>query len=174
MPGTSDIQLGDKVMLKVHAVKRGTVKKLSNRFEGPYVVAEVRRPDYLIKRGRKKRFVHGSNLKKVHASVCDDVNASDVPCDVDTTQSEPTVEWSGVPRNVAPVAVSAEQEVMGAEAVDVSTTPRHSVSSLLTGVDGDSPDWSDVDDVAPEVVPAEPVYVTRSGRHSKWALRYSP
>ena len=66
---------------------------------------------------------------------------------------------------------------MGAEAVDVSTTPRHSVSSVFTGVDGDSPDWSDVDDdddVAPEVVPAESVYVTRSGRHSKRALRYSP
>ena len=34
---------------------------------------------------------------------------------------------------------------------------RHSVSSVFTGVDGDSPDWSDVDDVAPEIVQAESV-----------------
>ena len=92
VPSASDIQLGDKVMLKVHAVKRGHVKKLSNRFEGPYVVAEVRRPDYVIKRGRKTRFVHGSNIKKVHASICDDADTPDRPRSVPTTVQKAGVE----------------------------------------------------------------------------------
>ena len=154
VPSASDIQLGDKVMLKVHAVKRGHVKKLSKRFEGPYVVAEVRRPDYVIKRGRKTRFVHGSNIKKVHASICDDADTPDRPRSVPTTvQNE--LQWNGVPSGVTSFPVTFEREVSAesdseprrAERASQPAEPRRaSVSSASADVDGGSSASSIVDD----------------------------
>ena len=59
-------------MLKVHAVPRGRSKKLSARFGGPYVIESVHRPDYVIKRGRQRKRVHGSNLKRVDGALLRD------------------------------------------------------------------------------------------------------
>ena len=161
--GSSDLKVGDRVMLKVHAVKRGTVKKLSNRYDGPYVVTDVRRPDYAIARGRKKRFVHGSNLKKVHASVRDDVTLSaDVTQPVSVVQSE-TPE-SGGSVSVTPSVVPRR----------VSQTPERCAEA--DGAEaGDDVSVSSVDDDSSSLAESEhDVYVTLSGRRSKPAVRYSP
>ena len=167
--GLSDLKVGDKVMLKVHAVKRGTVKKLSDRYDGPYMVTDVRRPDYAVARGRKKRFVHGSNLKKVHASVRDDVTSADVPGQpVSVDRSERPMSSVGVGESVIPTDVprrpsqtsepcaEAEANAVGAEADDdVSVCSSEDSDSSLTGSENG-------------------VYVTMSGRRSKPAVRYSP
>ena len=69
VPSTSDFSVGDCVMLKVHSVPRGKSKKLCARFSGPYRIESVHRPDYVIRSGRQKKRVHGSNLKRVDSSL---------------------------------------------------------------------------------------------------------
>ena len=94
VPGVSDIQEGDTVFLKVQNVPRVKCKKLSLRFDGPYCVKKVLRPDYVIARGRYKKLVHGCNLKKVSgasvvdAAPCTSPCVSDVPDDADSASSE--------------------------------------------------------------------------------------
>ena len=157
VPNSSDIQLNDKVMLKVHAVKRGRVKKLSDRFTGPFVVVKVMRPDYEIKRGRKRLFVHGSNLKKVASSVRDDL-VDDVPQPSSVTQSESTEpSSSGVCVTPSVVPRRAESPENRVETDDVGSVVSFEIS-----------------DSSNETEDEGEVYVTKSGRQSKPAVRFSP
>ena len=105
VPGTSDLCEGDSVMLKVQIVPRGKTRKLSFRFEGPYRVLEVRRPDYVILRNRRRKLVHGSNLKKV-SGVSTDVPSCDFPSEV-SGSSTPECDVTGPesPVSVVPLVV---------------------------------------------------------------------
>ena len=156
MPNSSDIQLNDKVMLKVHAVKRGRVKKLSDRFTGPFVVVKVMRPDYEIKRGRKRLFVHGSNLKKVASSVRDDL-VDDVP-----SALRPLLRVSRLSRVVV-ACVSLRvlcRDVLSRQKARVETDDVGSVVSF------------EISDSSNETEDEGEVYVTKSGRQSKPAVRF--
>jgi len=162
VPNTSDIQVGDKVMLKVQAVKRGTAKKLANRFSGPYVVVKVQRPDYVIRRGRKRKFVHGSNLKKVDASVCDDLVAAATGAVGDAVVGA-AVSLSDMCCADDAVRVAAEQAALLDEQDDVDGAAADVV--VETDVSSD-------DEVVAVRQPSP--RVTRYGRQSRPPRPYSP
>ena len=161
VPGSSDIQLHDKVMLKVQAVKRGRTKKLSHRFTGPFVVVKVMRPDYVIKRGRKQLFVHGSNLKKVDSSVRDDVQT-------DVSVRVPVADVSAHSAEVAaallcPFAddVRGSPADVAADAADVASD-----ASVCSDSESDGEPVRSGSHVAPAPIP-----VTRSGRQVRRPTR---
>ena len=162
VPGSSDIQLHDQVMLKVQAVKRGRTKKLSDRFTGPFVVVKVMRPDYVIKRGRKQLFVHGSNLKKVDSSVRDDVQT-------DVSVRVPVADVSVHSAEVAdePLRPLFADDVRGSPA-DVAADAADVASDASVCSDSES----DGEPVRREshVAPA-PIPVTRSGRQVRRPTR---
>ena len=96
VPNESELNVGDTVFLKVQIVPRGKTRKLSFRFDGPYRVVRVRRPDYVIARGRKRKLVHGSNLKRVSGAVDGVPFPGDSPCD-----DEPVPDAASAPDDVS-------------------------------------------------------------------------
>ena len=62
--GQPGFQVGDLVYCRNFTAGKGKVAKLRPKFEGPYRIIEAHSPDYIIKKGRRKRVVHGSHLKK--------------------------------------------------------------------------------------------------------------
>ena len=66
---TSDSQpatfhAGETVWCRNFTAGKGVQGKLKPTFEGPYVVVEARPPDYVVKKGRRKRLIHGYHLKR--------------------------------------------------------------------------------------------------------------
>ena len=57
-------QPGDSVWCRNFTAGKGVLSKLKPKFEGPYIVVEARPPDYVVKKGRKRRLIHGCHLKK--------------------------------------------------------------------------------------------------------------
>ncbi|XP_043202607.1 uncharacterized protein LOC122370775 [Amphibalanus amphitrite] len=57
-------QPGDAVWCRNFTAGKGVHGKLRPKFEGPYTVVEARPPDYVIRKGRKRRLIHGCHLKK--------------------------------------------------------------------------------------------------------------
>ena len=152
-PGDSQFNEGDKVMLKVHAVRRGLSKKLSDRFKGPYEIISCRRPDYLISRRREKKFGHGCHLKKVDVDVTESQQAVDDKTLVDNVLDVQGV--AGLFESIPPVE-SVKCKMTDAVTTDVSTEGEPVVSDDSVSVDG-GPDASQTPDV----------YVTRYGRRVK-------
>lgn len=62
-PTNSGFQKGDLVMLKRHQFPVGKSAKLAFKYEGPFPIIDVRRPNYIIGRKKKSLLVHGENLK---------------------------------------------------------------------------------------------------------------
>ena len=159
VPGDSQFSEGDKVMLKVHAVKRGLSKKLADRFKGPYMIISCRSPNYLIRRGREKKFVHGCHLKKVDMSDEVSVPKQDVGnVDSSDTAVDDRLSVVGLFESVLP---------------SVSVVP-HSTDSVSSDCVEARPPSTDPPSVHPtEVVSlgetrqVPGVYVTRSGRQVK-------
>ena len=60
----SNFQVGDTVWCRNFLRPAGVRGKLEQKFEGPYEVMQVKPPDYVIKKGKKKRLVHGAHLKR--------------------------------------------------------------------------------------------------------------
>ena len=55
---------GELVWCRNFTARKGVKGKFDAKFEGPYVVMESRPPDYVIKKGKKKRLIHGAHLKR--------------------------------------------------------------------------------------------------------------
>ena len=65
VPSDSDLAEGHTVMLKsVICSPEGKTRKLTCRFDGPYNIVQVQKPDYVIARGNLRKLVHWSNLNK--------------------------------------------------------------------------------------------------------------
>ena len=154
----SEFQIGDRVMLRVHAVPRGKSKKLSARYDGPYVITEVSRPDYVIKCGRRCKRVHGSHLKKVDPGVSANVPVSDVMEQPDVTR-ETAATQPLVLADVGDVAV-ADTPV-----VNINSDVNASDSRVVESSDSES----EIDDSA-----VNTQFRTRSGRTVRPPRRLSP
>lgn len=60
----SSFKVGDTVWCRNFRRPVGVGGKLEQKFEGPYEVIQVKTPDYIIKKGKKKRLIHGAHLKR--------------------------------------------------------------------------------------------------------------
>ena len=55
---------GELVWCRNFTAKKGVKGKFDAKFEGPYRVMQSRPPDYVIKKGKKRRLIHGAHLKR--------------------------------------------------------------------------------------------------------------
>ncbi|KAF0296270.1 hypothetical protein FJT64_006201 [Amphibalanus amphitrite] len=61
---TGAFKLGDTVWCRNFRAERGVKGKLQPKFEGPYSIIKCRPPDYLLRKGRRRRWIHGAHLKR--------------------------------------------------------------------------------------------------------------
>ena len=61
--GTTNLQVGDEVLLFDETVRRGRSRKLSAQWLGPYTITEIDKVNATIARGRKSVKVHVNRLK---------------------------------------------------------------------------------------------------------------
>ena len=157
---SSDLKVGDSVMLKVNVGKKGLSHKLSDRFKGPFVIIAVRKPDYVIRCGRKSLFVHGSNLKK--CMVRDPTSAPDADVNVGNGVTMTVGTPVAAEQAESSPSVSVTADIVCDSDSEVAVAESSPTAAVLTP--DDSPDVQIPRRLESPVAP-DPVTTTRSGRH---------
>ena len=101
-PETGGFKLGDTVWCRNFRAEKGVKGKLQPKFEGPYSVIRCRPPDYLLKKGRRRRWIHGAHLKR-----SDTRSSREVAVESESEAEEESISAGGRQRS-GPVTTSSD------------------------------------------------------------------